>query len=157
MYAPPSSPVALTQEVYEEFSNFGHLEDLHVVDNLGDHLVGNVYAKFYDEEDAEKCKTGLFGRLYAGRPMMAEFCPVTDFREGRSVIHHTHACNAQQSLRLFSSKYPIYQCHTITHLPRQRGICHTSSPALKSRVCAFMCAYVCVCVCVCASMRVVYN
>ena len=92
MYAPPSPPVALTQEVYEEFSNFGHLEDLHVVDNLGDHLVGNVYAKFYDEEDAEKCKTGLFGRLYAGRPMMAEFCPVTDFREGRSVIHHTHAC-----------------------------------------------------------------
>ena len=71
------------EEVFEEMAKFGRLEDLHVVDNLGDHLVGNVYAKYHDEEDAQKCKDSLNGRYYAGRPLTAQYCPVTDFREGR--------------------------------------------------------------------------
>jgi len=95
-------------------SNFRHLEDLHVVDNLGDHLVGNVYAKFYDEEDAEKSKTGLAGRLYAGRPMMAEFCPVTDFREGRLVIYHTRMHHTQACTN--PHIYPVGRLKV--HIPR---------------------------------------
>jgi splicing factor U2AF subunit len=46
-------------------------------------MVGNVYVKFVDEEDAEKCVTNLCGRFYAGRPLVAEYSPVTDFREAR--------------------------------------------------------------------------
>jgi hypothetical protein len=50
------------EEVWDELSNFGKLEELHVCDNLGDHMVGNVYAKFFDEEDADSALKGLDGR-----------------------------------------------------------------------------------------------
>ncbi len=50
------------EEVYEELSKFGTIEEMHVCDNLGDHLVGNVYAKFSDEEEADAALKGLYGR-----------------------------------------------------------------------------------------------
>jgi len=71
------------EDVFSELSNFGDLEEMNVCDNIGDHLVGNVYAKFYREEDADKALKGLNGRFYGGRPIQAEFSPVTDFREAR--------------------------------------------------------------------------
>merc|ERR1711981_696126 len=70
-------------EVFEELSSFGFIEDMHVCDNLGDHLVGNLYVKFEDETDAAKALNSLNGRYYAGRPLQVEFSPVTDFREAR--------------------------------------------------------------------------
>jgi hypothetical protein len=45
--------------------------------------VGNVYAKFGDEEEADDALKGLAGRYYAGRLLEVEFSPVTDFREAR--------------------------------------------------------------------------
>jgi len=71
------------EEIFDELSNYGYIEELHVCDNLGDHLVGNVYVKYKKEEDAAKCQKALHGRFYAGRPLTAEFSPVTDFREAR--------------------------------------------------------------------------
>ncbi len=50
------------EELYEELSKFGIIEEMHVCDNLGDHLVGNVYAKFSDEEEADAALKGLYGR-----------------------------------------------------------------------------------------------
>jgi splicing factor U2AF subunit len=79
---------------------------MNVCDNLGDHLVGNVYIKvslsmyvfcnlvyyasciinvnssqFRREEDAEKAVSDLNNRWFGGRPVYAELSPVTDFRE----------------------------------------------------------------------------
>ena len=42
------------EEIFLELADFGELKDLSVVDNLGDHLIGNVYARYNDEESAEK-------------------------------------------------------------------------------------------------------
>lgn len=39
--------------------------------------------QFMDEDDADSALKGLMGRWYAGRPIMCEFSPVTDFREAR--------------------------------------------------------------------------
>lgn len=42
------------EEVFTELQeNYGKIEERNVCDNLGDHLVGNVYVKFRQEEDAE--------------------------------------------------------------------------------------------------------
>lgn len=71
-------------EIYEEFSKFGKIEDVQVCENLGDHMVGNVYIKYFDEEDSEKALQNLGGRFYAGRQMVCEYSPVTDFREVNS-------------------------------------------------------------------------
>ncbi|XP_076372591.1 splicing factor U2af 38 kDa subunit-like isoform X5 [Tachypleus tridentatus] len=81
------------EEIQEHFDNFfedvfveledkyGEIEEMNVCDNLGDHLVGNVYVKFRREEDAEKAVADLNNRWFAGRPVYAELSPVTDFRE----------------------------------------------------------------------------
>merc|ERR1711928_181343 len=80
------------EEAQEHFDNFfedvfaecedkyGEIEEMNVCDNLGDHLVGNVYIKFRKEEDAEKAVNDLNNRWFAGRPVYAELSPVTDFR-----------------------------------------------------------------------------
>jgi splicing factor U2AF subunit len=38
------------------------VEEMNVCDNLGDHLVGNVFVKFKREEDAEKAVADLNNR-----------------------------------------------------------------------------------------------
>jgi len=95
MYLPPppgpdGQPVDDTQpfqdfyeEVAEEFMKFGDVEAVNVLENLGDHMFGNVYVKYREEEDAEKCLKTMSGRYYAGRLIMPEYSPVTDFREAR--------------------------------------------------------------------------
>ena len=45
---------------------YGEIEEMNVCDNLGDHLVGNVYVKFRYEEDAEKAVKDLDNRWYNG-------------------------------------------------------------------------------------------
>ncbi|KAI9923164.1 hypothetical protein PsorP6_002715 [Peronosclerospora sorghi] len=58
------------EEIFEELCKFGKLEELNICDNLGDHLVGNVYAKYEDEEHAAAAQKALYGRFYAGRPLI---------------------------------------------------------------------------------------
>ncbi|OAF68183.1 U2 snRNP auxiliary factor small subunit [Intoshia linei] len=69
------------EEVYVELLKYGELEELNVCDNLGDHLVGNVYVKYVTEEGAEKAVTTLNDRWFNGRALNCELSPVTDFRE----------------------------------------------------------------------------
>uniref|UniRef100_A0A3P8TFJ4 U2 small nuclear RNA auxiliary factor 1 n=1 Tax=Amphiprion percula TaxID=161767 RepID=A0A3P8TFJ4_AMPPE len=71
-----------SQEVFTEMEEkYGEVEEMNVCDNLGDHLVGNVYVKFRREEDAEKAVMDLNNRWFNGQPIHAELSPVTDFRE----------------------------------------------------------------------------
>ncbi|XP_060076280.1 splicing factor U2AF 35 kDa subunit-like [Ylistrum balloti] len=69
------------EEVYVEMEKYGEIEEMNVCDNLGDHLVGNVYVKYRYEEDAEKSMNDLNNRWFNGRPVHSELSPVTDFRE----------------------------------------------------------------------------
>lgn len=70
------------EDVFVELEDkYGEIEEMNVCDNLGDHLVGNVYVKFRKEEDAEKAVNHLNNRWFNGRPIYAELSPVTDFRE----------------------------------------------------------------------------
>lgn len=49
-----------------ELSKFGHLLELHVCDNVGDHLIGNVYARYEWEAEAQAAVDNLNTRWYAG-------------------------------------------------------------------------------------------
>eukprot|EP00579_Thalassiosira_antarctica_P005942 CAMPEP_0201902352 /NCGR_PEP_ID=MMETSP0902-20130614/54911_1 /ASSEMBLY_ACC=CAM_ASM_000551 /TAXON_ID=420261 /ORGANISM="Thalassiosira antarctica, Strain CCMP982" /LENGTH=278 /DNA_ID=CAMNT_0048436351 /DNA_START=92 /DNA_END=926 /DNA_ORIENTATION=- len=71
------------EDYFSELSKFGQLEALHICDNLGDHMIGHVYAKFSEEEEAADALNVMNGRYYNGRKMEVEFSPVTDFREAR--------------------------------------------------------------------------
>ena len=55
------------EEIYLEFAKYGEIEDLMVCDNIGDHMIGNTYIKYYNEDDAKRAKEGLSGRYYCNR------------------------------------------------------------------------------------------
>lgn len=80
------------EDLYVELSKFGRIEGLHVVENLGDHLIGHVYCKFHDEEEASDALQVMNGRYYDGRRMEVEYSPVTDFREARCRDYDEDAC-----------------------------------------------------------------
>mmetsp|Transcript_29713 Transcript_29713/g.21479 ORF Transcript_29713/g.21479 Transcript_29713/m.21479 type:complete len:162 (+) Transcript_29713:109-594(+) len=71
------------EEVFMELAKFGEIEEMAVADNIGDHMIGNVYTKFVTEEQAKAAMQGLNGRFYAGRTIMCEYSPVSDFREAK--------------------------------------------------------------------------
>ena len=65
------------EEMFVELSSFGELKELAVVDNLGDHLIGNVYARFNDEAGASKAFNALAGKYYNSKLVEEEYCPIT--------------------------------------------------------------------------------
>ena len=67
------------EDVFKEMSQYGEIEDMIVVDNLGDHIVGNVYVKYTDEDYSENALNNINGRFFGGKKISAIFSPVTDF------------------------------------------------------------------------------
>ena len=63
-----------------EASEFGEIDDMMVVDNLADHLIGTVYLKFFREEDAQACLENFNGRWYGGRVIQGDLTNATDFK-----------------------------------------------------------------------------
>lgn len=57
-------------EFYEDFfvelAKFGTVIEMHVCDNVGEHLIGNVYARFEWEEEAQKAIDALNDKWYNG-------------------------------------------------------------------------------------------
>jgi len=80
-------------EVFLELANYGEIEDMVVVDNASDHMIGNVYVKYFNDEDCERALGKLTGRFYGGKPILAETSPVMDFREARCRAFHESRCN----------------------------------------------------------------
>lgn len=81
------------EDLFDELSKYGDIESLNVCDNLADHMVGNVYVQFREEEHAANALKNLTGRYYAGRPIIVDFSPVTDFREATCRQYEEDACN----------------------------------------------------------------
>eukprot|EP00262_Sarcandra_glabra_P019035 TRINITY_DN7026_c2_g2_i1.p1 TRINITY_DN7026_c2_g2~~TRINITY_DN7026_c2_g2_i1.p1 ORF type:complete len:312 (+),score=47.73 TRINITY_DN7026_c2_g2_i1:202-1137(+) len=81
------------EDLFEELNKYGEIESLNICDNLADHMVGNVYVQFREEEHAANALRNLTGRFYAGRPIIVDFSPVTDFREATCRQYEENTCN----------------------------------------------------------------
>ncbi|KAL5778445.1 hypothetical protein ACOSP7_011371 [Xanthoceras sorbifolium] len=81
------------EDIFEELNKFGEIESLNVCDNLADHMIGNVYVQFKEEDQAAAAVQALQGRFYSGRPIIADFSPVTDFREATCRQFEENNCN----------------------------------------------------------------
>lgn len=81
------------EDIFEELSKFGEIESLNICDNLADHMVGNVYVQFKEEDQAAAALRALQGRFYSGRPIIVDFSPVTDFREATCRQFDENSCN----------------------------------------------------------------
>jgi splicing factor U2AF subunit len=80
------------EDIFEELSKFGEIETLNVCDNLCDHMIGNVYVQFREEDQAAAAHTALRGRFYSGRLITVDFSPVTDFREATCRQYEENTC-----------------------------------------------------------------
>ncbi|KAH9660176.1 splicing factor U2af small subunit A [Citrus sinensis] len=74
------------EDLFEELNKYGEIESLNVCDNLADHM-------FREEEQAARALKSLSGRFYAGRPIIVDFSPVTDFREATCRQYEENTCN----------------------------------------------------------------
>lgn len=54
------------EDIFCELAKFGEVEEMVVCDNVGDHLVGNVYCQYRLEESAGNAVVNLNNRFYAG-------------------------------------------------------------------------------------------
>ncbi|KXN74402.1 RNA-binding domain-containing protein [Conidiobolus coronatus NRRL 28638] len=94
------------EDMFIELSKYGELEEVNICDNIGDHLVGNIYARYKYEEDAGKAVEDLNERFYAGRPMYAELSPVTDFREACCRQYENGECTRGGFCNFMHLKHP---------------------------------------------------
>ncbi|KAA0149332.1 hypothetical protein FNF27_05145 [Cafeteria roenbergensis] len=74
---------ATYEDIWEEVTKYGEVEEMMIADNMPDHLVGNVWVRFFREEDALKCLESLSGRFYGGKRVSAAFTSATDFGDAR--------------------------------------------------------------------------
>ncbi|KAL1313833.1 hypothetical protein HN51_040546 [Arachis hypogaea] len=81
------------EDLFEELSKYGQIQSLNICDNLADHMVGNVYVQFKEEDHAANALMNLTGRFYSGRPIIVDFSPVTDFREATCRQYEENVCN----------------------------------------------------------------
>jgi len=81
------------EDVHAELSRFGEIEEMHVCDNISEHLIGNLYCKFSNEDESQKALQNLNGRFYGGKPIFAELSPVTNFRDARCKDYDKGECS----------------------------------------------------------------
>lgn len=83
---------AFYEDFFCEAAKFGKVEEIVVCENNNDHLIGNVYARFKYEDEAQKALDSFNYRWYGGRPVYCELSPVTDFREACCRQHESKEC-----------------------------------------------------------------
>lgn len=83
------------EDIFEEFAKYGELESLSVCDNLADHLVGNVYVKYREEEDA--------ARALAAMQVGAEEAPLCMVTNGRLGGAHVKHCEEEDAARALAA------------------------------------------------------
>jgi len=106
------------EDVFGELEKYGQIEELNVCDNLAEHLIGNVYAKYKLEEDATKSVKSLTGRFYSGRLLIAELSPVTDFREACCRQFETGECSRGGHCNFLHLKEPSRELRRKLFRPR---------------------------------------
>ena len=122
---------------YEDFlcelAQFGEVEEMHVCDNVGDHLIGNVYARFKFEEDAQRAIDNLNSRWYANRPVYAELSPVTDFREACCRQHEQTECMRGGFCNFMHSKKPTVSLQVELELAQKKYLQMTGKDKEEDR------------------------
>jgi splicing factor U2AF subunit len=93
------------EEVFLELAKFGEIQDMNVSDNLGDHLIGNVYVKYSTIEEAEMALKAMNGRFYAGKAIEGEYSPVTDFGNSRCKQFEESSCRRGGLCNFMHVKY----------------------------------------------------
>eukprot|EP00494_Astrolonche_serrata_P002141 UN02147 len=69
---------------------------MNVVQNMGDHMIGNTFVRYVTEEMAETAVKNLTNRFYAGRKVLPKLSPVQDFEHSRCNDYVRNSCSRGQ-------------------------------------------------------------
>jgi len=83
---------AFYEEVFLELATYGEIEDMVVLENVCEHMLGHVYVKYFQEAAAAKCMDGLSNRFFGPKLVQAEYTNVVDFREAQCRAFHETRC-----------------------------------------------------------------
>ncbi|PVU94357.1 hypothetical protein BB561_002616 [Smittium simulii] len=129
------------EDMFLELAKYGEIEELKVCDNVGDHLVGNVYVQYRLEEDALNCVEKLNNRYYSGRPLWAELSPVTDFREACCRQYENGECNRAGFCNFMHLRKPtrgvesdLYKAQKLTLKELQKNLSQPTRNSLDDRI-----------------------
>ena len=89
------------EDVWLEASLLGEVEEMMMVKNTGEHLLGNVYLRFTTIQHATRAMKYMRGRSFEGRVLVPEYSPVQSFQEalcklseeGQCKFSENHTCN----------------------------------------------------------------
>ncbi|KAK6588390.1 U2 snRNP auxiliary factor [Cryptosporidium xiaoi] len=80
-------------EMFSELSKYGEICELLICDNIGDHMMGNVYVRYSSEEYARSALINLRNKGYMGKQVKTELSPVSDFKEAKCRQYIDGCCN----------------------------------------------------------------
>ncbi|CAF3879130.1 unnamed protein product [Rotaria sp. Silwood2] len=122
------------EEVYTEVEDkYGEIEAMTVCDNLGEHLVGNIYIKFRYERDAERAVEDLNTRWFDRKPIYAELSPVTDFKEASCRQYELGECMRSGFCNFMHIKTISQDVKKRLRGRRKRSRSRSHSPSKKNR------------------------
>ena len=84
---------AFYENIFEELSKYGEVRELLICDNIGDHMVGNVYVRYSTEEYAKSALINIRNKGCMGRHVKVELSPVSDFKEAKCRQYIDGCCN----------------------------------------------------------------
>lgn len=119
------------EDIYSELNKYGDIDEMHVCDNICDHLSGNVYVKYFREVDADRALKTLTGRFYDGRPVVAEFSPVTDFREASCRQYENRECTRGGHCNFMHLKQISKELHKFLFSGRKKHRSRSRSPDFR--------------------------
>ncbi|CAM2710985.1 unnamed protein product [Rotaria socialis] len=112
---------------------YGEIEAMTVCDNLGEHLVGNIYIKFRYERDAERAVEDLNTRWFDRKPIYAELSPVTDFKEASCRQYELGECMRSGFCNFMHIKTISQDVKKRLRGRRKRSRSRSPSPSKKQR------------------------
>jgi len=79
-------------DVVPVFEQYGKIVYVRVCRNHSSHLRGNVYIQYENEGQALAALKGLVGRYYALKSIVAEFCPVINWKSAVCGLYRKQTC-----------------------------------------------------------------
>lgn len=80
------------EDLMEECVKHGDVLETMTMQNTGDHMIGNTFVKYADEEQAAQCLKSVTDRFYAGLKVKAKYSPITDFENARCRDYMQQEC-----------------------------------------------------------------
>ena len=93
------------ETIFLEFMKYGRIIDIIVLDNICNHLIGNVYIQFSEENEAKSALESLNGKYFGEKILLMEYSPVTDFKDARCRQNEEGNCDKKGFCNFMHVKY----------------------------------------------------